>query len=81
MFEDSNNYLRDFVCVDDICKLHEKMFDVDQSGIFNVGTGRPVSFETVAQSIANKHGGDYRIHSNARKHKVTIPKIHLCRLN
>ena len=30
------------------------MFDVDQSGIFNVGTGRPVSFETVAQSIVNK---------------------------
>ena len=58
LFEDSNNYLRDFVCVDDICKLHEKMFDVDQSGIFNVGTGRPVSFETVAQSIVNKHGGD-----------------------
>jgi len=58
LFEDSNNYLRDFVCVDDICRLHEKMFDVDQSGIFNVGTGRPVSFETVAQSIVNKHGGD-----------------------
>jgi ADP-L-glycero-D-manno-heptose 6-epimerase len=57
LFEDSNNYLRDFVCVDDICRLHEKMFDVDQSGIFNVGTGRPVSFETVAQSIVNKHGG------------------------
>ena len=52
----ANNYLRDFVCVDDICKLHEKMFDVDQSGILNVGTGHPVSFETVAQSIAKKHG-------------------------
>jgi ADP-L-glycero-D-manno-heptose 6-epimerase len=56
VFEDSNNYLRDFVCVDDICKLHEKMFDVAQSGIFNVGTGMPTSFETVAQTIANKHG-------------------------
>ena len=55
LFEDSNNYLRDFVCVDDICKLHEKMFDVDQSGIFNVGTGNPVSFQTVAETIANKH--------------------------
>ena len=56
LFEDSDKYLRDFVCVDDICKLHEKMFDVDQSGIFNVGTGMPKSFETVAQTIANKHG-------------------------
>ena len=81
VFEDSNNYLRDFVCVDDICKLHEKMFDVDQSGIFNVGTGILVSFETVAQTIANKHGACYRIYSNSRKHKVTIPKVHMCRLN
>ena len=31
------------------------MFDVDQSGIFNVGTSNPVSFQTVAETIANKH--------------------------
>ena len=31
------------------------MFDVKQSGIFNVGTSNPVSFETVAQTIANKY--------------------------
>jgi ADP-L-glycero-D-manno-heptose 6-epimerase len=55
VFEDSDAYLRDFVCVDDICRLHEKMFDVDQSDIFNVGTGNPVSFETVAHTIANKY--------------------------
>ena len=60
LFEDSENYKRDFVCVDDICRLHEKMFDVDQSGIFNVGTGNPVSFETVARTIARKHGADIK---------------------
>jgi len=58
LFEDSNNYLRDFVCVEDICKVHELMLNVDATDIYNVGTGRPVSFETVAQSIVNKHGGD-----------------------
>ena len=56
LFKNSNKYKRDFVCVEDICRLHEKMFDVDQSGMFNVGTGRAVSFDTVAQSIAKKHG-------------------------
>ena len=56
LFKNSNKYKRDFVCVEDICRLHEKMFDVDHSGIFNVGTGRAVSFDTVAQSIAKKHG-------------------------
>ena len=55
LFEGSDKYLRDFVCIDDICKLHEKMFDVDQSGVFNVGTSNPTSFENVAQTIAKKH--------------------------
>jgi len=55
LFKNSDQYKRDFVCVEDICQLHEKMFDVDQSGIFNVGTGRAVSFDTVAKSIAEKY--------------------------
>ena len=58
LFEDSNNYLRDFVCVDDVCKVHEAMLDVNSSDIYNVGTGRSVSFESVAQAIVNKHGGN-----------------------
>ena len=55
LFENSDNYKRDFVCVEDLCKLHEKMFNVNQSGIFNAGTGTATSFETVAQAIAKKH--------------------------
>lgn len=55
VFEDSSKYLRDFICVDDICKVHEQMLNVDSSDIYNVGTGRAVSFETVAQTIANKN--------------------------
>ena len=66
LFEDSEKYRRDFVCVDDICKLHEKMFDIDQSGIFNVGTGRSVSFSTVANAIANKY--------NAKINLIPMPE-------
>ena len=58
LFEDSNNYRRDFVCVDDVCKVHEAMLDINSSDIYNVGTGRSVSFESVAQAIVNKHGGN-----------------------
>lgn len=60
LFENSEKYKRDFVCVEDICKLQEKMFDVDAKGIFNVGTGRPVSFQTVGSAIANKYDADIR---------------------
>ena len=55
LFEDSDKYLRDFVCVEDICRAHELMFDSDSTGIFNIGTGTATSFETVANAIATKH--------------------------
>lgn len=54
IFENSQNFKRDFVCVEDVCKVHEQMLGVDQSGIYNVGTGKAESFETVARTIANK---------------------------
>ena len=55
LFEDSEKYLRDFICVDDICKVHEQMIDADVSGIFNVGTGTAVSFQTIGEAFAEKY--------------------------
>jgi len=60
LFENSEKYKRDFVCVDDICKLHEKMFDVDANGIYNVGTGKPSSFYQVGHAIASKYNAEIR---------------------
>ena len=54
------NFKRDFVCVNDICQVHEKMFEVDKVGIWNVGTGKPVSFDSVARTIADKHGAEIK---------------------
>ena len=58
LFEGSKDFKRDFVCVEDICCLQEKMFDVDAKGIFNVGTGVAESFDTVGKAIAKKYGAD-----------------------
>ena len=58
LFEGSENYKRDFVCVEDICRLHDKMMGVDSSGIFNVGTGVATSFDTVGRTIAKKYSAD-----------------------
>jgi len=55
LFEDSENYIRDFVCVDDICKVHEQMAEQDVSGIFNVGTGQAISFQKVGELISKKY--------------------------
>jgi len=55
IFENSENYLRDFVCVDDVCTVHEQMLKKDVSGIFNVGTGKTTSFLRIAGIIAKKY--------------------------
>lgn len=55
VFENSDNYRRDFVCVKDICQIHERFFKIKESGIFNVGTGEAVSFMYVANKIAKKY--------------------------
>jgi ADP-L-glycero-D-manno-heptose 6-epimerase len=54
LFKDSDKYLRDFVAVEDVCRTHLKFVHVAESGIWNIGTGKTVSFEHVAQLIAKK---------------------------
>lgn len=53
LFEKSWQYERDFVCVDDVvdCWLTHK-----PSGIYDVGTSVPVSFQQVAELVADKYG-------------------------
>jgi len=60
LFTNSENYKRDFVCVSDICEVHEKMFNVKDSGIWNIGTGHATSFQVVADIIAKKYNADIK---------------------
>jgi|TARA_B100000925_G_C22008160_1_gene474727 ADP-L-glycero-D-manno-heptose 6-epimerase len=55
LFSGSNKFLRDFVCVDDVVDivLHNNM----GSGIYDLGTGSPVSFQHVAELVAKKENG------------------------
>lgn len=54
VFKGSENFLRDFICVEDIVNIK---LSVGQwhSGIFNLGTGKVVSFKTVAELVARKY--------------------------
>jgi ADP-L-glycero-D-manno-heptose 6-epimerase len=56
IFEDSDKYLRDFVPVEKIIDVHQRFWGVSESGVWNIGTGRATSFESVARMIADKHG-------------------------
>jgi ADP-L-glycero-D-manno-heptose 6-epimerase len=56
LFENSENYKRDFVYVEDICKMHEKLLECKESGVYNVGTGEAVSFRELAECMIENTG-------------------------
>lgn len=55
LFEGSDQYKRDFICVDDIVKYKLKTINEPVSGIFNLGTGSIVSFEDIANWVSHKY--------------------------
>ena len=56
LFHNSDYYLRDFVAVEDVCRVHvEYIKRVKASGIWNLGTGKATSFQSVADLISKKY--------------------------
>lgn len=55
LFYGSHHYSRDFIHVEQIVDLHQKFFAVKDSGIWNMGTGKTRSFQSIAEEIAQKH--------------------------
>lgn len=62
IFENSKNYFRDFVWVEDIAKtIYHFMFENYQPGIYDLGSGSSMDFETVADLvISNTNKGKKR---------------------
>jgi ADP-L-glycero-D-manno-heptose 6-epimerase len=68
LFEGSNNFLRDFIYVEDVADVNLFfMENRDKSGIFNCGTGKAESFMGVADAM--KH-----IYKDAKLRLVPFPK-------
>lgn len=55
LFEGSDRFLRDFICVDDVIDI--VLYNNAPSGIYDLGTGSPVSFQHVAELVAKKENG------------------------
>lgn len=51
VFENSNNFYRDFVPVEQVVEYHQRFFKVPESGVFNIGTGRTQNFRSIADSF------------------------------
>jgi ADP-L-glycero-D-manno-heptose 6-epimerase len=53
-FVNSDKYFRDFVYVGDICRITEQFLNVDESGIWNLGSGTAESIGNIANYMSNK---------------------------
>jgi ADP-L-glycero-D-manno-heptose 6-epimerase len=51
VFENSDQYIRDFVPVKQVVATHLAFLNSQESGVFNIGTGKPKSFLQVAQQF------------------------------
>jgi ADP-L-glycero-D-manno-heptose 6-epimerase len=56
LFEGSESFHRDFICVDDVVEV--VLNNKKPSGIYDLGCGVPVSFKHVAQCVVNRYGGN-----------------------
>jgi len=56
IFKGSENFERDLVYVKDVCKMHEKLLDCKQSGIYNIGTGKTTNLKALAEKISDLTG-------------------------
>jgi ADP-L-glycero-D-manno-heptose 6-epimerase len=54
VFEGSKGIARDFVPVERVIEIHRAFFDLDASGVYNVGTGTAKSFWDVALDVASE---------------------------
>ena len=55
LFAGSDNFKRDFIYVSDVVDVNLWFWENKVSGIFNCGTGRAKSFQTVADAVVNYH--------------------------
>lgn len=60
LFEDSDQYFRDFIFVGDICEAHKQLLESKATGLYNIGTGKATSFQEIAEIIAKKYNAEIK---------------------
>jgi ADP-L-glycero-D-manno-heptose 6-epimerase len=84
LFEGSDKFLRDFVPVEHVVDTHKKFLNINESGIWNIGTGEAKSFEQVAREIALKYNAVIEyipMPENIKLHYQTYTKADITKLN
>ena len=55
LFKGSDRFFRDFICVDDV--INVVLNNNKPSGIYDLGTSNPISFQEVGELVAEKYNG------------------------
>ena len=59
LFSGSDKILRDFIFIDDVIQANIKACESINNGVFNVGTGKPRSFQEIADILQEELGFDF----------------------
>jgi len=59
LFEGSDEIVRDFVYIKDVIQANIKACDTKKSGVYNVGTSKPRSFQDIADILQKELGTHY----------------------
>ena len=59
LFEGSDEIVRDFVYIKDVLQANIKACDPKKSGVYNIGTSKPRSFQDIADILQKELGTDY----------------------
>ena len=59
LFEGSDKIVRDFVYIKDVIQANIKACSAKKSGVYNVGTGKPRSFQDIADILQKELGTAY----------------------
>ncbi len=70
LFYDSDKILRDFVYIEDVVQANVKAMSPKKSGVYNVGTGKPRSFQDIADILQRELGVDYGTEYFENPHKA-----------
>ena len=61
LFEGSEKILRDFIYIDDVVQANIRACESIENGVYNVGTGKPRSFQDIAEILLKELRCDYGI--------------------
>ena len=77
----NTNHLRDFLCVNDVCKAIKILIDKKSTGIYNIGSGNETLISDIIKIIFTKYKTKYLIKNNSKQTSLVSNNSKIKKLN